>query len=263
MERKFYKYEGTGNDFVMIDNRSAWFDAKDNKLIAGLCHRRTGIGADGLILLENDTQSDFGMLYFNADGFEGSMCGNGGRCIIAFAHFLQVFDGTTCTFMAYDGLHEGKLRSDGLIELKMSDVANVQHWQNEDFYVLDTGSPHVVCNVRNLANIDVYAQGKKIRNAVPFAKKGINVNFVEETNDKHLRVRTYERGVEDVTLACGTGVTAATIAYLEKNTVIAGNYTVYCTVDGGELQVNLTKNEKGYTNIFLIGPARQSFRGEF
>ncbi len=250
---KFYKYQGTGNDFIMIDNR----DKKhtfSRETIAFLCNRRFGIGADGLILLENDSTEDFTMIYFNSDGNQSSMCGNGGRCIVAFARELNIVN-TKTSFRAVDGLHNALL-DEVAIHLEMQDVTNLN--EQDGAFVLNTGSPHYVSFVNSgLETLDVFEEGKKIRNSAPFIKEGINVNFVQiEGNTIH--VRTYERGVEDETFSCGTGVTAAAIAtYVSKGFIPESIKT-----PGGILKVNFdTKQDRSFQNIWLIGPAQKVFEG--
>ncbi|MFB9119749.1 diaminopimelate epimerase [Bergeyella porcorum] len=249
---EFYKYQGTGNDFVMIDNRDLSFP-KQQSIIAQLCDRRFGIGADGLILLETDPETDFKMVYYNADGNESTMCGNGGRCLVAFANFLKVFDGQ-CTFNAIDGLHEAEINN-GLVKLKMIDVENISK-DGEDS-VLNTGSPHFVKYVEDVEHFEVYQQGKAIRNSEQYRKEGINVNFVETLSDDEIFVRTYERGVEDETYSCGTGATASALTFLQdknkemvKVKVLGGNLKIYAEQQGGT-----------FRNIWLEGPAQQVFKG--
>jgi diaminopimelate epimerase len=253
----FYKYQGTGNDFVMIDNQSGYFKY-DTKLIRQLCDRKFGIGADGLIALENTSENDvdFKMVYFNADGRESSMCGNGGRCIVAFAKFLDLID-NHCTFQAIDGLHEAKIDSSLHIELKMKDVLNIETF--EDSFVLDTGSPHFINIVDNVDEVDVKKEGARIRYSDQFKKEGINVNFIAFKNNK-LHIRTYERGVEDETLSCGTGVTAAALASFNAN--LTSHKHIHVNTQGGNLQVKFEQFENGFKNIWLIGPANQVFKGE-
>lgn len=252
----FYKYQGTGNDFVMIDNRQNLFDKNNTKLVAFLCDRRFGVGADGLILLENHPTVDFKMVYYNADGNQSTMCGNGGRCIVAFAEFLQIVKHET-TFEAIDGLHYAKL-TDGLIHLQMKDVDTIEVFKQHQF--LDTGSPHHVQFVEDLVNFDVKTEGSKIRYGQPYNKAGSNVNFVEKINEDTFALRTYERGVEDETLSCGTGATAVAIAMHETGQSTAS--TVNLNVQGGQLKVSFTKTENVYKNVMLIGPAKQVFKGE-
>lgn len=252
---EFYKYQGTGNDFIMIDDREKQFDLTDNDLIAALCERRMGIGADGLILLREHDTLDFEMIYFNADGKESSMCGNGGRCIIAFAQMLEM-TGNETTFMAIDGEHKGRLMDDG-IYLQMQDVKKIEGVG--DGLVLNTGSPHYIEMVDELDYIDVNKQGSKIRNSVPFKKDGINVNFVLDANE--LQVRTYERGVEAETLSCGTGVVATAIAMHYANCI--EETLVNVKTKGGELTVSFEEFNGGYRNIWLSGEASMVFAGEF
>ena len=252
---EFYKYQGTGNDFIMIDDREKEFDLTDNDLIAALCERRMGIGADGLILLREHDTLDFEMIYFNADGKESSMCGNGGRCIIAFAQMLEITENET-TFKAIDGEHKGKLMDDG-IYLQMQDVKKIEGIG--DGLVLNTGSPHYIEMVDELDYIDVDKQGRKIRNSAPFKKDGINVNFVLDASE--LQVRTYERGVEAETLSCGTGVVATAIAMHYANCIEETNVSV--KTKGGELTVSFEEFNGGYRNIWLSGEASMVFAGEF
>ena len=249
---KFYKYQGTGNDFVMIDNRDLEFP-KSTELIEKLCDRRFGIGADGLILLENDENSDFKMVYFNSDGNESTMCGNGGRCIVAFAHFLDIFEDQT-TFDAIDGLHKAEIKN-GIVKLKMIDVIDI-NTDGQDF-VMNTGSPHYVKYVEMLNNYNVFKNGNEIRNSPTYKAEGINVNFVEALSDKEIFVRTYERGVEDETYSCGTGVTASALTFMDKN----NQTSVAVKVLGGKLKVYAEKNGAGFSNIWLEGPASQVFSG--
>ncbi|MEL6988710.1 MAG: diaminopimelate epimerase [Bacteroidota bacterium] len=257
MQIPFYKYQGTGNDFVIIDQRAEQYLKRgDYEIVQQMCNRRFGIGADGLILLENHEVFDFKMIYFNADGHESSMCGNGGRCIIAFAKYLAIIE-RTCTFLAIDGPHDGLIHNDGIVELKMSDVNGIQE-VNGDF-VLDTGSPHYIAMCKNVDDIDVVKEGQKIRYSEKFKKEGINVNFVERVEGE-LKVATYERGVENETLSCGTGVTAAALAYAQDKTIDAINIQS----KGGPLRIKFEKTEEGgFENIWLCGPAEKVFKGDF
>lgn len=251
----FYKFQGTGNDFVMIDNRDQSFDPNNHELIGLMCHRRFGIGADGLILLENIPGYDFRMIYYNADGSEGSMCGNGGRCTVRFASLLGIFEERT-TFLAVDGVHEAFIK-DQQIHLKMGDVAQVE--QQSGYYFLDTGSPHYVEMVNDLENYAVFQEGKAIRNNDRFAQKGTNVNFVENIADNAIFVRTYERGVEDETYSCGTGVTASAIVS-HQNGMLS---PISIKTLGGGLSVSFEYEDGVYKNIFLAGPAEKVFEGNF
>lgn len=254
----FYKYQGAGNDFVLIDNRNLNFEYNDNNAVLQLCDRRFGIGADGLMLLQDHPDYDFEMLYFNADGKLGSMCGNGGRCIVAFAKHLGIID-TETNFLAVDGPHYAKISAAGnWVELQMIDVKDIS--RDGDAYVLNTGSPHYVDQVTALADLDVYHTGKQIRNNTTYATEGINVNFVEDKGD-HLFVRTFERGVEDETYACGTGVTAVALA-MAKDRAQTGDLKTNIKVLGGDLRIEFSYDGNNFTNIFLCGPAELVFEGD-
>ncbi|WP_025740024.1 diaminopimelate epimerase [Aquimarina pacifica] len=255
----FYKYQGTGNDFVIIDNRESILTKNNTKLFSLLCDRKFGIGADGLMLLErpNNSEDDFTMVYFNADGNESSMCGNGGRCLVAFAAFLNVVN-DTAIFSAIDGKHHAEIK-DGLVYLQMKDVSTIE--KHDTHLFLDTGSPHHVMMVEELSNFDVTTIGRSVRHGAPYFEEGTNVNFVEKKNGSTFSVRTYERGVEDETLSCGTGVTA--VALSMHATDITDQKEVIVNTLGGELRVTFDVTEEGYENIFLIGPAEQVFKGEF
>ncbi|MEP2059473.1 MAG: diaminopimelate epimerase [Maribacter litoralis] len=255
MENRFYKYQGTGNDFVMIDNRKGQFPKEDTELVAKICHRRFGVGADGLILLENDAETDFRMVYFNADGKEGSMCGNGGRCIVAFANFLDVIEEET-VFNAVDGLHKATIVGD-VVSLKMLDVSEIKEKSNALF--MDTGSPHHIQLVNGLKSFNVAKEGARIRYGI-YGEKGSNVNFVETNVDGGFSIRTYERGVEDETLSCGTGVTAVALGmYHLGNTK---EKTVAVKALGGNLEVSFKEDHGAYSDIYLKGEAKQVFKGE-
>jgi len=255
MNIEFYKYQGTGNDFVMIDNRQELFDKNNTKLIAQLCDRRFGIGADGLILLESHSEVDFKMIYYNSDGNQSSMCGNGGRCITAFANFLGIIDGKA-TFEAIDGWHHSNILNN-LVRLQMQDVTSIENHKTHLF--LNTGSPHHVQIDPDLEIMDIKSEGRRIRFGAPYFKEGSNVNFVKKLSEDGFLVRTYERGVEDETLSCGTGVTAVALAmnYLGETK----NNHVTIQTQGGQLQVSFERNEEGFSDIWLIGPATQVFKG--
>lgn len=249
---EFYKYQGTGNDFVMIDNRDLSFP-KEQRLIEQICNRRFGVGGDGLILLEKDENTDFKMVYYNSDGNESTMCGNGGRCIVAFAHFLNIFQQKT-TFTAVDGLHEAEINQ-GVVKLKMIDVENIN--TDGDCFVLNTGSPHFVKYVERVEVYNVYQNGYDIRNLANYKKEGINVNFVEQIRDNEIFVRTYERGVEAETLSCGTGVTASAITFMKDRNISS----VVVKTLGGNLKVYAENREGIFRNVWLEGPAKQVFKG--
>lgn len=255
MTTNFYKYQGTGNDFILIDNRNKTFNRSDQKDIAFLCDRRFGIGADGLILLETHPTCDFKMVYYNSDGNESSMCGNGGRCITAFAHFLGIIH-DKAEFEAIDGLHKAEINGDQ-VSLQMGDVSEVA--REDAFVFLDTGSPHHVQLANNVNDLDVKRLGHDIRYSDHYKAEGTNVNFVEPLSSDSFKVRTYERGVEDETLSCGTGVTAVALAmnYIgetEKNLI-----TLH--TPGGILKVRFKKIGNTFSDIWLIGPAKQVFKG--
>lgn len=256
MQTTFYKYQGTGNDFVIMDNRQLFFDKNNANFISELCDRRFGIGADGLILLENHPTLDFKMVYFNADGNESSMCGNGGRCLVKFAQFLNIIE-DSAQFEAIDGLHDAKISGDQ-VYLKMNDVTEII--ENKTDYILDTGSPHYVANVENVKALNVNQKGALIRYSDDYKTEGINVNFVEPLGDSRFAVRTYERGVEAETLSCGTGVTAVALAM--HNAKQTESNIVSLKTEGGELQVQFEENNGKYHDIWLIGPAEQIFKGE-
>lgn len=254
---KFYKYQGTGNDFVMIDNREGSFPKEDRALVARMCDRRFGIGADGLILLEASEDYDFTMVYYNSDGGESTMCGNGGRCLVAFARDLGIVS-KSCTFDAIDGLHHADINGD-IVHLGMIDVTAVKEFEKHSF--LDTGSPHHVEFVEDVAAIDLPKVGAAIRYGEPYGQEGTNVNFVENMGDNHLRMRTYERGVEDETLSCGTGATAVAISSYLKGWVNAPK--VQLSVPGGELSVSFDVDGTTYNNVVLAGPAMKVFNGDY
>ena len=255
MNITFYKYQGAGNDFVIIDNRAKTFPKENTDIISFLCNRHFGIGADGLILLENDEITDFKMVYFNANGKESTMCGNGGRCIVSFANTLGLFD-TKTTFTAIDGLHYAFIKNN-IVSLQMMDVHEV--YIHHNYYFANTGSPHHIEVVDHLEAYDVYHKGKEIRNH-KYGTEGSNVNFVEPINNTTFKVRTYERGVEDETLACGTGVTAVAIAMHASKKTTSTSITL--PVKGGELSVSFKEDQGKYTDIFLKGPATFVFKGE-
>jgi len=259
MNLHFYKFHGNGNDFVIIDNHSN--NISLSKLqIEKLCNRRFGIGADGLILLSPSNEHDFKMVYYNSDGNLSSMCGNGGRCIAAFANMLGVV-GSKMNFEAYDGIHEAIIEAETLksaewdVSLQLADVGDVE--VNNRYYFLDTGSPHYVQFVDDVDKIDIATEGKAIRISEQFKPHGTNVNFVEKADNKII-VRTFERGVEEETLSCGTGVTAAAIA----TSLQSGARSVSVNTKGGDFTVNFDFIDKKFTNIWLRGPARLVYEGE-
>jgi len=255
----FFKYQGAGNDFVLIDNRKQHFDVSNTALVAQLCDRRFGIGADGLMLLQNKIGYDFEMLYYNADGNLGSMCGNGGRCIVSFAKHLGII-GSHTKFLAVDGEHEATINAAAdWVSLKMIDVEKIE--KDGDAFVLNTGSPHYVKVVAGLPHFNVYQEGRAIRYNERYKEQGINVNFVEPALNGY-SVRTYERGVEDETLACGTGVTAVALAMAAaKNQT--GDINTSIRAMGGELNIRFTHKDGVFSKIYLEGPATLVFEGNF
>jgi diaminopimelate epimerase len=256
MQISFDKYQGTGNDFILIDNRKKEIQLSVEQ-IAFLCHRKFGIGADGLMLLELEPGVKFKMVYFNSDGNESSMCGNGGRCITAFAKKLGLIT-DAAKFIAVDGVHEATINEQSYVSLKMNDVKSVE--SGEDFFYLNTGSPHYVKMVNDIKNYNVFEEGKKIRNSERFLAEGTNVNFIEKTEDG-VFVRTYERGVEGETLSCGTGVAASALVAAMKGISNEKNSCKVSTL-GGNLNVKFDKVlESNFYNIWLEGAAEFVFNG--
>lgn len=255
MEYTFYKYQGTGNDFILIDNRFQSLPCNDSSIIERLCDRRFGIGADGLILLQESKSYDFKMVYFNANGKEGSLCGNGARCTVAFAKFINCID-TKATFEAVDGLHNASI-TDNIVSLQMNDVIDIQEFENHCF--LDTGSPHHIEMVEDIKTHDTVVLGRLIRNREPYNKVGTNVNFVQQLSVSKFAARTYERGVEGETFSCGTGAVAVALAmYQTKKTT---HNSIEIETKGGRLDVQFVPTKKGYEKIFLLGPAEQVYSG--
>lgn len=258
MRINFSKYHGSGNDFVIIDNRDHSF-IPTQKIVAFLCDRRFGIGADGLMLLEPDKDTDLRMIYYNANGLEGTMCGNGGRCIAGFAGKLGIVE-EEAVMKTIDGLHPFRILAfDGSlaqVQIKLNDVPG--YIKIHDDYVLDTGSPHFIRFVNDLDNTDVVKEGAEIRYSPDFPK-GINVNFVEEEGPESIRVRTYERGVENETLSCGTGVTASAIALSLKSNKVFDEIEV--NTRGGNLKVSFRHAGDKFEDIWLTGPAQFVYEG--
>ncbi|RNL56954.1 diaminopimelate epimerase [Pedobacter jejuensis] len=258
MKINFLKYQGAGNDFILIDHTTSPLENIDNELIERLCDRRFGVGADGLMFVTKHEDYDFEMHYFNADGNLGSMCGNGGRCIAAFAKHLGIVDKET-NFLAVDGPHYARISESGdWVDLQMIDVEIITN--DGDAFVLNTGSPHYVSLQNDLSNFDVFSNGKSIRYNATYSEKGINVNFAEDKGD-HLFVRTYERGVEDETYACGTGVTAVAMA-MAKHKNQSGHIKTDIKVLGGDIKIEFNYDGHKFTNVFLCGPAKLVFEGE-
>lgn len=253
----FFKYQGTGNDFVILDNRDGIYSGITTKEVRFLCDRKFGIGADGLMLLNTLEGYDFEMVYFNSDGNPSTMCGNGGRCLVKFANDRGIIK-SVYRFMAIDGEHEAEIDDTKIVSLKMLNVERInQHFGDS---VLNTGSPHYVKLVPDVMEMDVFAKGKEIRNSSYYVKDGINVNFVEQKNGDEIIVRTFERGVEDETLSCGTGVTASALVCFHNDT---GYNNVRVVTKGGRLEVEFDRAHDGsFSNIWLSGPATFVFEGE-
>ena len=253
MARHFYKYHGTGNDFILMDNTKGAVSDQSPQFIAGLCHRHFGIGSDGLILLEPSMTADFKMVYFNSDGLLGSMCGNGGRCATHLAHALGLVKNQG-TFQGPDGLHQFRITED-YISISMGNVTHIEPLEQGLF--VDTGSPHLVCFLDEISTLNVAQLGRQLRD--DFGALGTNVNFVSEKNGQY-HVRTYERGVEAETLSCGTGATAVAIALKEVKGVLQESITLETL--GGQLTVSSTKEGAHYINVWLSGPVVSVFKGE-
>ena len=256
---KFIKYQGAGNDFIMLDGIEEAFviDQLTTQVVEKLCDRHFGIGADGLIVLQAHKDYDFEMVYYNSDGRLSSMCGNGGRCIIHMAHALG-YTGKECEFIAADGPHKGRV-GESNVSLQMGDVSEIQALSETDFF-LDTGSPHYVRFIDGpLETLDIVSMAREIRYNETYKKQGTNVNFARITAPGQLEIRTYERGVEDETLACGTGITAASLAYDHMHRLTT---EINVTAVGGQLRVKHEKSLGGWQNVWLEGPAEVVFSGE-
>ncbi|MCH4895746.1 diaminopimelate epimerase [Marinilabiliaceae bacterium JC040] len=247
MNIDIYKYHGAGNDFILIDNRLNNYTL-DTKHIAFLCDRHLGVGADGLMILENDAEHDFKMRYYNSDGKEASLCGNGSRCIVRFAKDLNIIENKT-SFMAFDGVHEAEIFTNDYVKLQMQDVSYIKDYS--DHYFLDTGSPHAIFFVNINDDIDIYNEGKRIRNSDLYRKEGTNVNFVK-IFDSYINVATYERGVENETLSCGTGCVASAITFHHQSKSKSNSIDI--KAKGGNLNVSFNFENGIYKNIFLEGP---------
>ena len=260
---EFYKYQGTGNDFILIDDSLFSFPEEDYGFVKALCDRRFGIGADGLMLLRKHPNYDFEMIYYNSDGNKSTMCGNGGRCIVAFSHF-RGWIADKARFLAVDGPHSAEL-NDNQVTLSMIDVKSVQ--EHKEGIYLDTGSPHLVKFIQDAEALDVKREGHTIRYSLQYAPAGTNVNFVEQISPEEITVRTYERGVEDETLSCGTGVVASAIAsFLRTNDAgISSSASYNVNTPGGKLIVQFSYNfqKQEFTDVRLIGPAEQVFQRRY
>jgi diaminopimelate epimerase len=254
MRLPFCKYHGTGNDFIIIDQRKHHYPLTHEN-IESLCNRHFGIGADGLMEFYAHPELAFEMKYYNSDGAEATMCGNGGRCMVLYARKLGL-ENDHLLFQAIDGIHEARVLTDSNISLKMSDVSEIKEWKGG--FLLDTGSPHLVFETDNLQAMDLNKEGKAIRTA--FSEEGANVNFIEVKGAGEVWVRTYERGVENETLSCGTGAVASALVF----DMLKGNSFNECKVHatGGDLLVGYSGSaETGFTDIWLTGPAAFVFEG--
>jgi len=261
MQLDFYKYEGTGNDFVIIDNRKLTFHKNDKTLIQNICDRKKGVGADGLILLENHDELDFSMIYFNADGSESGFCGNGSRCISHLAKNLNIIKGNAL-FNAIDGVHESKIIN-GNISVKMNDVlkSNIYRF-NDNFNTtfIDTGSPHLIRKYENIDKIDLVKEARELKKNYSEYTQGLNINFCEVSGSK-FKLRTYERGVEDETLSCGTGAVASAIFL--KDLALVDNINIDILMKGGLLTVDFISKENTYSEIWLTGSVNLVFKGVY
>ena len=254
MKIRFQKYQATGNDFIVLDNRTSEYSKLDKTQIVQLCHRKFGIGADGLVLISESESVNFMMTYYNADGGIGSFCGNGSRAAVRFASTLGLIS-KSGGFEAYDGIHDTEIANDR-IKIKMADVQNGSNVLDGTF--IDTGSPHYVEICNNLDQFDVVTKGRSVRHNKVFAPYGTNVNFVERLGEDNIHVRTFERGVEDETLSCGTGVTASALVTAQND----GMHTVQVMTPGGNLLVSFERKNGRNQNIWLEGPAQMTFEGE-
>lgn len=264
---KFYKYQGTGNDFIMVDDRDNSFGSASKAFIANLCNRRFGIGADGLILLQKQSDNSFYMQYFNSDGGESSMCGNGGRCFAQFIFDLGLAQHEV-SFEAIDGWHKAQQMKneagEDWIALQMISVESVKQLA-ENTFELNTGSPHYVSFLSEpIAEIPLNDWAQKIRYGATYGLNGINVNYVNMLGLKDLCMRTYERGVEDETFSCGTGATAAALSAALFAGLPAGKHSTQVSVPGGKLAIQFffTPETKRFSDIWLMGPAKRVFVGQ-
>ena len=259
MKIDFFKYEGTGNDFVIIDNRGLTFQKNDKTLIQNICDRKKGVGADGLILLENHDELDFSMIYFNADGSESGFCGNGSRCITHLSNNLNIIN-DNAKFNAIDGIHESKI-TNGRISVKMNDVLKSDIFKYNDKYsttFVDTGSPHLIRIYENIDSIDIVKEARELKLIYSEYTNGLNINFCQ-ISDSKIKLRTYERGVEDETLSCGTGAVAS--AVFLKDSGLVSNDKIEILMKGGLLSVELNKEKNLFSDIWLSGEVNMVFKG--
>ena len=258
MDICFDKYQGAGNDFVIIDDREETFPCKEIDLIQKICDRHFGIGADGLILIENHSETDFEMIYYNADSSQ-TMCGNGARCAVLYAYKNKII-GEKTKFRAIDGIHEAWITSSEKVKIQINEIKKIL--KHEESFIINTGSPHYVKIMNNISDLNVKKRGSEIRYSKDFIPEGINVNFLQKRNNSNFSIRTYERGVEDETLACGTGAVAAAIV-MHNIGETSGNTNLEIETLGGTLSVNFDFQNSVYKNIFLEGPARYVFSGTY
>ena len=257
MELIFDKYHGLGNDFVIIDGRSLNFQQLNQNQIKKICNRNFGVGADGLILIKDHLKLDFEMIYYNSDGLLSSMCGNGARCSVAFAYEKNICS-EKMVFMAYDGPHKGFILADSNIKLSFNDISNIK--ENEYGIYIDSGSPHLLIFDKNIEELNFKELGSSIRHSKKFLKEGVNVNFIEHINKNRFKLRTYERGVEDETLSCGSGAVAAAISAHYKG--LAKNYSeILIQTLGGALKVDFKCEKEKYFKTYLSGKTQKVFSG--
>lgn len=251
MKLHFQKYQGTGNDFVIIDDRLIQFPTENLSVIKRICHRKFGIGSDGLILIQKDETVDFKMVFFNPDGSQ-SYCGNGSRCAVQFAHSINII-GERCSFSAVDGIHQGLVLDGNRISTSILPVSKIEKIGNDVF--INTGSPHYIVFCEDVDGVDLIKEAREIRYSDKFKPGGTNVNFVQIIATDAIKMRTYERGVEDETLSCGTGVTAAALA------VMKGQEKIAVSTLGGDLEVSAVNEAECFKDIWLSGPAEFVFDG--
>lgn len=257
MVLEFYKYQGTGNDFILLDNRSGKYDKISAKEISFLCDRHYGIGSDGFIFLQKKTGYDFEMRFYNPDGSAGMMCGNGGRCIAAFARDLKIIR-NSCIFWAPDGEHQAKLSDNNQVKLSMKELAFGEKILN--FYLFDTGAPHIIFFKDDIEDADFTEKAREVRYSPRFNNEGINVNRLQKKAENEIKVRTYERGVEAETLSCGTGVTASALAYALENNIPEGKIKVQAK--GGNLTVYFRSENQRFKDVYLEAQAKFVFSGK-
>ena len=256
MKIDFWKYHGTGNDFILINGFNDAIPLYNTQLVVAMCSRHFGIGADGLIVLVPDDDNDFKMMYYNSDGNQSSMCGNGARCAVSFAYAQKLISKET-EFVAVDGLHTAVIDDKAWVHLSMNKVDKIKE-HAEDF-ILNTGSPHYVRIVENVDDFDIVEFGRSIRYNEMFRHEGINVNMMQIIEKDIILVETYERGVEDETLSCGTGVTACALVQMK----LTGEEVISVKTKGGLLKVSAHLEEQSFTNITLSGPAVKVYKGVY